>query len=206
MKDINIYTLTDPETNQIRYVGATNNPKRRLAAHSTLSRHVKNSYHLSRWLVQILSKNKKPIMGIIETFPYDYKTWEVRENFWINFYRQRGFDLTNTKAGGPCAPTFGRLGKKNSPEHIAKCVLARTGRPVNYNRSAQAKINRSNAHLGHSNSKKPINQFSMEGVFIKRHPSVKEAAQALNVLASGISMNLKGKYRQSKGFIWKYAT
>lgn len=51
-----------------------------------------------------------------------------------------------------------------------------------------------------------VNQYDMNGNFIKHWDSIKEAAKALGVKAkSNISMCCSGKYKHCKHFIWRYA-
>jgi len=51
---------------------------------------------------------------------------------------------------------------------------------------------------------KPVNQYSLEGTFIKRWNSATDAAKELNLYNSGICFCLKGKCKTSGKFIWKY--
>lgn len=51
-----------------------------------------------------------------------------------------------------------------------------------------------------------VNQYDMDGNFIKRWESIKEAAKVLGIKAkSNISMCCLGKYKHCKHFIWRYA-
>lgn len=53
--------------------------------------------------------------------------------------------------------------------------------------------------------KKPINQYSKDGVFIKRWESGKEASLELNIPNSSISYCGKKKLKFAGGFIWEYS-
>ena len=50
----------------------------------------------------------------------------------------------------------------------------------------------------------PINQYDLEGNFIQEWDSAKHASRELKLLDSNINCCLKGKYKQSGGFKWKY--
>ena len=89
-----IYTLTDPRTNQIRYVGKSNKPSKRLSCH--LGRTEKN--HKYSWLKQLDNEGLKPILDIIDEVPND--EWRFWEQYWISQFRTWGFDLTNLTDGG----------------------------------------------------------------------------------------------------------
>ena len=51
---------------------------------------------------------------------------------------------------------------------------------------------------------KPITQYDLNNNFIKDWESTKQAALSLGIDKSGITNVLKGKYKKSSNFIWKY--
>jgi hypothetical protein len=51
---------------------------------------------------------------------------------------------------------------------------------------------------------KSINQYSLNGDFIKKWNSIKEISQKLNISASGITSCAKRKFKQFKGYVWRY--
>lgn len=51
---------------------------------------------------------------------------------------------------------------------------------------------------------KPVNQLTMEGVFIRRFPSMQEAERN-GFAAANIYKVIKGKYRHAYGYKWEYA-
>lgn len=94
-----IYTLADPRTDLVRYVGKTTMslPKR-------LSRHLGDarrglSTHKDNWLRGLLADGLKPRVSVLETGEGE-DTWQEREKFWIAFYRAWGGHLTNHHDGG----------------------------------------------------------------------------------------------------------
>ena len=59
-----LYTLKDPETSDIRYVGYSKRPKSRLWEHiRDAKKGVKT--HKSYWISNLLSKSLKPILDIV---------------------------------------------------------------------------------------------------------------------------------------------
>ena len=71
----------------------------------------------------------------------------------------------------------------------------------------------SNAHKGkirlnqrgkENKKSKTIDQFDLNGNFIKRWESVSMCARELNIHRSNIFSNLKGNISQTKGFIFKW--
>ena len=159
------YILIDPETYKVRYVGKANNIHRRFIAHKSTSHYRK--YHSAIWIKGLLSKGLEPIIKIIENFKYKNKyEWGNRESYWIRCYRKLGFDLTNFTIGGEGGTTYGRLGKKNSPEHIAKTRAGRIGKPVK--RSAVSNEKRANGIRAYHAKCKEV------GIKIKRQPHSEE--------------------------------
>ena len=53
--------------------------------------------------------------------------------------------------------------------------------------------------------KKPINQYDLEGNFIKRWDSAIDASKILNISSTGITGCCKERLKTHKNFIWKYA-
>ena len=109
---IYIYTLSDPKTGRVRYVGKTVQlPKNRLTSHISTSKHNRKKDYCHCWIKSLLNEDLKPIMNIIE------ETYDVnRETYWINYYRNKEEKLTNFTDGGE----LGNLGKtwKLSPDKI----------------------------------------------------------------------------------------
>ena len=95
VRDIYIYTLSCPVSNEVRYVGKTIQvPKKRLNNHLSAARTNRYDAYCQRWIRSLLNKNLTPIMTIIET------THDVtRERYWIDYYRKNTSKLTNAKDG-----------------------------------------------------------------------------------------------------------
>lgn len=50
-----------------------------------------------------------------------------------------------------------------------------------------------------------VNQYDLDGNYIKTYNSIVEASKAVNVYKSNISACCKGKLKTSAGYIWKYS-
>ena len=74
-----IYILKDPTTNEIRYVGKTNNLKQRLNQH--LYSKKDTNRHKVNWIEKLKKQNKKPIIECIKEVTE--KTWKEWEKFYI---------------------------------------------------------------------------------------------------------------------------
>lgn len=95
---IYIYTLKDPFTHEIRYVGKTKSKlNRRLNQHCS-KQNLKNKSHNVNWIKSILSRNSKPIIEELDFIKES--EWEFFEQYWIEQFLQWGFNLTNLTKGG----------------------------------------------------------------------------------------------------------
>jgi len=60
-----------------------------------------------------------------------------------------------------------------------------------------------------SKHEKPIDQYTLEGEFIKRFPSMRDAAEEVNInpanISGACSSHLTNKIKTCRGYIWKYA-
>lgn len=198
MKTIYIYKLTDPITNDIRYVGKTTNLLRRLNAH--INRSKKNKYHSARWINSLVEKGLKPIISIIEKC--NENNWEEREVYWISYYRGI-FDLTNILDGGGHSASYGRLGRPWSDEQKVNNRKARLGVSVNHTKEGNEKRAKG-IRVYYDKNKKIVYQYDLEGVLIKKWDSAVDAEKELGIKNSNITKVCKGLRKQAGGFIWSF--
>ncbi len=78
---------------EVRYVGYTIHPTRRLIQHLR----EKATTHKGNWIRALCELDLQPIMEIIETGIGD---WQKAERYWIAYYRFQGMSLTNGTDGG----------------------------------------------------------------------------------------------------------
>lgn len=116
-----IYTLTCPETNMVRYVGKTFNPKRRFYDHCSIS--TKEKTRKAIWVRSLIKKNKKPIIDIIDNC--DEFNWEEKEKGYIKLYKSIGANLLNHTKGGE----QGALNYKFTESQSNKIRIALKGVP-----------------------------------------------------------------------------
>jgi hypothetical protein len=86
-----LYTLIDPETGQIVYVGKTNNPKLRYGGHLTGARKTKrgdlfSNFPIQRWVLKYMEAGVYPEMRIVGYYMTEKEVWyaeaqKVRECF-----------------------------------------------------------------------------------------------------------------------------
>lgn len=125
-----IYSLSDPETNQLRYVGKTIDLKARMATHLSDRRHVKRNM----WIRSMASRGVLPLMEELEVVKNSNdEDWQEVERWWIAYLRFIGCDLCNLDSGG-----IG--GKRRSIETREKIAASHTGKKLTDNhRSAMAR-------------------------------------------------------------------
>lgn len=123
MREVKIYALVDPFTDEIRYVGKTvKSLSSRLSNHLYNAKVTKHNKHLSNWILLLLSKGKKPLIINIETC--QNSNWKQKEKYWISFYP----NLINLTEGGDGSQGYchseevrekirqAKLGKKHSED------------------------------------------------------------------------------------------
>jgi hypothetical protein len=108
MTTVFIYTLTDPFTNLIRYVGKTKNFDQRRKNH--LNRFRDTNTHKRNWIASVKRKGKMPIMEIVDEVPES--TWHFWEKYWISQFKSWGFDLVNYTEGGDGCTTANKTSFK----------------------------------------------------------------------------------------------
>lgn len=148
-----IYTLSDPSSGAIRYLGVTRmGVKKRFSAHLSDARTGKA--YRNKWIRSILSRGDRPVYSTIESGFGD--GWKSRECYWIAHMRNLGVRLTNLTDGGEgthglvataetCAKIrAAKIGHSVSPETRAKLAAANLGK----RQSLETCVKMSVAHLG----------------------------------------------------------
>lgn len=128
-------------------------------------------------------------MRILEAVKID-EPWLELEKKWIRNFREWGVELKNGNGGGGGVKT----GYKRSPEFGEKISKSKKGKKRDSKEVIPATIAR----------QKPVLQFDKQGNFIKEYPSAKHAAKEIDIHYNTFYDHLKGKYKTSRGFIFKY--
>lgn len=110
-----IYILKDPISNEIKYVGKSNNPEKRLKRHMSEYNLIESWTAKNKWLLYLKNKDMYPIIEIIqECFDDDVNFMEIK---WISHYKSIGIGLLNETEGGD---GYNWIGRKLSKEHVEK--------------------------------------------------------------------------------------
>jgi hypothetical protein len=112
-----IYMLIDPryddEKDTIKYIGKTEDyPPNRLKQHISESKRTPDQTTKTKWINELLQLGLKPRIEIIEVT--DNILWEERETYWIKYYRDNGYKITNTADGGGGVVITSKKMKKES--------------------------------------------------------------------------------------------
>jgi hypothetical protein len=149
-----IYGLRDPETQQIRYIGQSINPKRRFKDHCTPKALSKKS-HKNSWIKNLQQRNIRPELTLLQYVPTG-NSWAEAEIFWISLYG----NLTNLTIGGE-----GKQGHKHSEETRKQMSMSALGKKKSVETRAKmsawkrqpriiSKVTRDKVHDIHFNKKK----------------------------------------------------
>jgi hypothetical protein len=96
--DVFIYSLSDPRTKEIRYVGKAIDADKRFKAHVANTR---TSDKKGAWIKKLKSLGLVPELDILETVrDSDDTDWQECERWWIAYLKMIGCPLTNLESGG----------------------------------------------------------------------------------------------------------
>lgn len=94
--NVYIYALVDPRTEEIRYIGKSNDPNRRYLQH--ISCIGEKNPHKTNWIRLLIGENLLPALMLLEKC--HHSVWKERERFWIKRFKDSGSDLLNMTDGG----------------------------------------------------------------------------------------------------------
>ena len=173
-----IYGLCDPDTNEVRYIGKSNSPKKRILDHIYSCND--SITHKNNWIKSLLKDGKKPILKVIDEVPII--DWQMWETYYIKKYRDAGHNLTNHSDGG-----------NGTTQHdyntIEKMKLRHKLYP-NYNRSG-------------NNLKQPIDKDLLYQLYIVDNLSIPNISEKLQCSEKKVFDNLKDYGIKKDKRVWK---
>lgn len=225
-----IYTLEDPRTQEVRYVGKTKNPKGRFHNHCNKLHNERS--HKRNWINSLKVLGLRPKMRIIEEV--EQNEWHFWEKYWIEQFKQWGFNLVNHTLGGDGLTTSNQTSFKKGNIPWNKGIIKERLCPEcnqlfkpTYNNSKQIycsykctgknRISNTRFEKGHiswnkdvkgystTKSKKKVYQYcAYTGDFIKEWLSSKEASLSLNINNEGIGNCCRLICKSTGGYMWRY--
>ena len=219
-----IYTLSDPITGKVKYIGKTINPKDRLKCYIKQAKYNQRNNLVINWVKSLLKKELEPKMEIIDEIEGDWKWLEI---YWIAQFKSWGFVLKNVTEGGDDNPIdylSSRLKEsetlKNVPKsqkHKDKLSEVKTGVSIHSNEQKEI-YSITNSGIGnpmfgkiHSKEslnkmKRPVIQYTLNDVLVQEWPSAADIERNTNMLARSINRCAKGDRATAYGFKWIYKT
>jgi predicted GIY-YIG superfamily endonuclease len=94
-----IYGLLCPLSGEIRYIGKSIDPERRVKGHISGAKSGAYSHHTSRWIRKLDRKGLAPQLVVLQEVGED-EDWRQVEREWISSAIASGWPLTNSTAGG----------------------------------------------------------------------------------------------------------
>ena len=217
-----IYTLSDPTTNIVKYVGKTINPKIRYRTYIKQAKNGTRNNLVINWVKSLLNNNEEPIMEIIDETD---GPWEWLEQYWISQFKTWGFKLKNMTDGGDSNPMNNYEVRLKISNHMKTIIrndewsknisISKKGVKIH---SDEQKIKYSEKNSGINNPmfgrthtensllkmKLPILQYTLSGDLIQEWPSAADVARMTDMLAKSINRCAKGDRATAYGYKWVY--
>lgn len=228
-----IYALIDPRDNEVRYIGKTINPKKRLSEHLADSKREYN--YKAMWIKSLLKENLNPLIEFLKICPLsDFVKYETE---YIKLYKN--YKLTNSDETGQ-----GNIGRKR--DIIDKMLKPKSKTVYQYDingnfikefksvREASRLLNIYHSHISrccngyyrHTNGfifryeksdnieavsnpnavRKSVIEVDQFGNIINEWSSIMECSRDTGIDGGGISRTCNGVYEKIKGRYFKFST
>lgn len=223
-----IYTLADPRSEEVRYVGYTQfSPEKRLRQHLNECNRSNNTHKLN-WLRTLLREGLEPTINVIKVLDNKEDAYYLEQEY-ISKYD----NLTNTTDGGMGASGLKhsdetrKLLSKKSKEHwdamtpeeqehsIQKLTEKNKGNQYSKGRKDTPELleRKRISFTGKNNPNyvAPVLQYTLDWEFVAEYETTEEAGKAVGCGYKNIHKAIKektkaGKPRIAKGYYWTYKT
>lgn len=171
-----IYTLQDPISKEIRYVGKTVEGKKRFYRDIKPSVYKTGTSHLYTWIRKLRHSELFPIWNIVQTFELiTNDELSKAEMYWISYFKSLGCDLCNHTAGGD-----GMFGYVMSEATKSKLRAINLGKP----QSAETKEKRSQKLRGLKRTAESLERYKLSKLGTKNPMFNKPSAKRRKVSTS----------------------
>lgn len=109
MENTFIYALSDPKNGEVKYIGKSNNPKKRYIVHFFRLNRV--FQQKNDWIDGLVKDGLKPTLDVLDEVLMS--EWAFWEKHYISLYRSWGFKLLNVTDGGGCDRTGAKMSDAN---------------------------------------------------------------------------------------------
>jgi len=177
---VKIYSLTDPTTNLIRYIGRTKNSlKVRLSGHKSKAKSSNPKTHKDCWILSLAKKGLSPIIEMISEVEGWEESYKAEQQI-IKDYLDKGFDLTNTHDKG--IGGLLRVFSDEQREKISKSVK---------------KLHEEGKLLS---GRKSVDVYDLEGNFLRSFPSHTECAKFIGISDKHIQNSMRRNSKRLRQF------
>lgn len=159
---------------------------------------------------------------IDEIFSLSYKDWVYLEIYWIEQFRQWGFEVININKKGGGGPEIqsqdakDKIGKKHKGRDVSletrlKISESRKGQTQNEETKRKKSLSLKGKIAGVPKTKehilkmsKPISQYTLDNEHIKDWNSLTDVYKELGFKPGNLCNNLTQRNKTAYGFVWKY--
>lgn len=228
-----IYTIEDPKSGEIRYIGRTFiKPGYRLDNHCS----EKDGTKRSNWIQSIIKKGARPVIKVLEEC--DETNYIEREIYWISQFKTWGFNLVNSTIGGdgiigvPITekqrkersergklyvgknnPFYGKTHSKETKEKISEAGKGRKMPQSHIDSCKKRMVDKNHAFYSEEtkrkrreNQVKKVVQLSLTGEYIATYETIRMAMSNLCISqkTGHITTVCKGRRLNCAGYNWMY--
>lgn len=188
-----IYTLSEPDTGLVRYVGLTSDYKGRMRAHFKCTKR----YRVNDWIKSVKKKGLLPVHEIIDT-ANGLEEARKKEIEYVKLFKSVGAILTNLTAGGE-----GTKGYKPSEETRRKISEAVKG--FKHTEEAKRKISEASKRFM-TGRKIPKESIEKMANALKGKPSWNKGKKASEEIRKKLSEVRKSKLESGEIKVWNKDT
>ncbi len=187
MKKTFIYSLSDPRTNEVRYIGKANDLNQRFKHHVS---HREKTYK-GNWICGLKNSGLLPLIEVVDMVPES--EWHFWEQYYISQFKSWGFNLTNACDGGignngwvatdetKLKMRNAQLGKTHTDEAKEKQRLAKLGGKL----TEETKEKLRKANLG---KKQPLEAIAKTAAANRGRKNTEEMKRLLSEKFKGIKI------------------